>query len=300
MKRSSTKHTHILAASFLVTLIAAVFLVLGPITKLGAADGLAATARSVDGSSIAYAVQGRDRGTDKPTLVFIHGWTCDRGFWKHQVKHFSKTHRVVSLDLAGHGSSGSTRKRYTMHEFGHDVAAVVEQVGADRVVLIGHSMGGPVAIEAATLLGDRVAGIVAVDIFFVSLGLPGSEEGIEEFLKPFQEDFRSRTEAFARSMFLPGADPDLVASIAGTMSSADKYMAISALRNTLEWMNGHVPSALKRYAPELRNINARIDRVRDEEAPIREDIVEIPDVGHFIAQVKPDVFNKALERILPQ
>jgi len=83
------------------------------------------------------------RGQGEPTIVFVHCWTCDHSFWDAQVDYFSRQYQVVWLDLAGHGESGSRRQHYTMQAFGEDVAAVINQVGARRVILVGHSMGGP-------------------------------------------------------------------------------------------------------------------------------------------------------------
>src|SRR5512145_1561556 len=75
---------------------------------------------SKDGTPVSYEVY----GSGEPTLVFVHGWSCDARYWREQVPYFSKTHRVVTLDLAGHGHSGSKRSKYTMQAFGEDVRAV--------------------------------------------------------------------------------------------------------------------------------------------------------------------------------
>ena len=112
----------------------------------------AQTVASADGVPIAW----RAWGTGDTALVFIHGWSCDSSYWDAQLPVFAKDHRVIALDLAGHGASGLGRKSWTMQAFGEDVAAVVRKAGAKRVILIGHSMGGPVALEAARrmLKGD--------------------------------------------------------------------------------------------------------------------------------------------------
>nr|VFJ65902.1 MAG: Pimeloyl-ACP methyl ester carboxylesterase [Candidatus Kentron sp. FW] len=290
------KHRNIFAASIIVLSITVIFLVLGPVTRLYAVDKWSAAVKSLDGSPIAYGVGGRNQGSEAPALVFIHGWTCNHELWAAQLEYFSKGHKVIWLDLADHGESGSKRDDYTMQAFGRDVVAVVDKTGTDKAILIGHSMGGPVAVEAARLLGDKVAGIVAVDIFFTSLGLPDSKDGIVEFLRPFRSDFPSASETFVRSMFLPEADPERVTSIVEIMSGADKDMAVSALGNVTEWLIENGPSLPGEFAPKLRAINA----VRAADPVGQAGVVTIPDVGHFIAQVKPDVFNKALERIISE
>lgn len=116
-------------------------------------------ALSKDGTPISYEIFGKG----EPTLVFVHGWSCDARYWRAQVPVFSKKHRVVVLDLAGHGHSGMSRTRYTMGSFGEDVLAVTGSTGSQNVILIGHSMGGPVIAEAARLMPDRVIGLIGVD-----------------------------------------------------------------------------------------------------------------------------------------
>ena len=111
---------------------------------------------SGDGVEIAYTV----RGAGATTLVFIHGGLADRSFWKPQMDALGDRYALVALDLGGHGASGRDRARWTVPAWGDDVRAVVGAVGAQRAVLIGNSLGGPVAIEAALLMPSRVLGVV--------------------------------------------------------------------------------------------------------------------------------------------
>ena len=120
-----------------------------------------AKAMSPSGVSIAYDVHGKGN----PALVFVHGWSCDRGYWKGQLQPFSKRYTVLGVDLGGHGLSGDQRSSWTIQEFGSDVATVVEAARLDQVVLIGHSMGGDVIVEAARLLKNRVLGLIWVDVY---------------------------------------------------------------------------------------------------------------------------------------
>ena len=248
---------------------------------------------SADGSSIFY----DSRGEGDVTLVFVHCWTCNSEFWQPQIDYFARDYRVVWLDLAGHGKSSSQRQEYTMSAFGNDVAAVVDRVGADRVVLVGHSMGGPVVIEAAKLLGDRVIGIVGVDTFYTPFEFDTSEEKIQAFVQPFKEDFKGASEQLVQSMFTPKADPEVVSSILEKMGSVDREMAVSALYEIFRWRADSEPSDLPKYAEKLHNINGAFT---GEENPLHESVVLIPEVGHFVAQVKPDEFNRALEEILAE
>jgi pimeloyl-ACP methyl ester carboxylesterase len=249
------------------------------------------TVKTDDGSSIAYGV----RGHGEVTMVFVHCWTCNHEFWKPQMEYFSKKHQVVWLDLAGHGLSNSHRDKYTMQEFGKDVAAVVREIQGENVILVGHSMGGPVSIEAAKLLGDKVIGIVGVDTFYTPFQWPGSEEEIDDFVKPFKNDFKAASEQLIRSMFTPEADPDVIAWIVRQMSVADQAMGISAMNEIFRWYAKNVPSDLDHYSKKLFNINGA---PTGKEKPLHESVVLIHGVGHFVAQVKPDEFNEALNQIV--
>jgi pimeloyl-ACP methyl ester carboxylesterase len=251
------------------------------------------TVKSNDGSSITYGVHGQG----EVTIIFVHCWTCTHEFWKPQIEYFSKKHKVVWLDLAGHGLSNSKRKKYTMQAFGKDVSAVVNEIDGGNVILVGHSMGGPVSIEAAKLIGDKVIGIVGVDTFYTPFEYPKSEEEIDDFVKPFKNDFKAASEQLVRSMFTPEADPDLITSIVTQMSVADQEMGISAMYEIFRWNGKNVPSDLDNYSKKLRNINGA---PTGKEIALHESVVLIHGVGHFVAQVKPDEFNEALNQIVAE
>jgi sigma-B regulation protein RsbQ len=89
------------------------------------------SAKAADGVEIRYEAA----GSGEPALVFVHGWSCNRSYWRAQMDHFAAYHRVVAVDLGGHGESGLGRKDWTMAAFGGDVRAVVEALGLKRVVL---------------------------------------------------------------------------------------------------------------------------------------------------------------------
>ena len=116
---------------------------------------------------------------------------------------------------------------------GADVAAVVEQVGIEDAVLVGHSMGGDVILEAALMLGRRVRGLVWVDTYRSLGGRPDSPDEIETFVAAFRRDFIGQTQLFVRSMFGPGADPDLVNWVAADMSAAPPEVALDSLKHAV-------------------------------------------------------------------
>ena len=106
---------------------------------------------SVDGVRIAYRVQGRG----DTAIVLVHGWACDSSYWREQLAALSARYTVVTMDLAGHGASGTNRSDWRIARYGDDVAAVVAALRLHRVVLVGHSMGGPVIVAASQRLPAR-------------------------------------------------------------------------------------------------------------------------------------------------
>jgi pimeloyl-ACP methyl ester carboxylesterase len=279
--------------SFLYKLVPLLFVavILGCASLQDPKKEVISTVLSADGSPISFGI----RGTGEPTIVLVHCWTCDHKFWQHQIEYFSDKYQVVWLDLAGHGLSGSTRSDYTMAAFGEDVAAVVNKVGAKRVVLVGHSMGGPVSIEAANMLGDKVVGIVGVDTFYTPFQYPKTQVGIEDFVKPFEKDFAGTREQMFQSMFTPNAEPEMKASIAKQSSGANPEMGISAMYEIFRWSAQNVPDSLNSYSNKLKNINAA---PTGNETALHNSVTLIPGVGHFVPQVKPEEFNAALSKII--
>ena len=100
----------------------------------------------VDGVGLAYDDVGRRDGVP---LVFIHGWTANRHRWDDQLGHFAGRYRVISLDLRGHGDSDLTPDLYTIGGLAREVLALLDGLGVDRFVPVGHSMGGMIALTLA-------------------------------------------------------------------------------------------------------------------------------------------------------
>src|SRR5579859_6537108 len=90
-----------------------------------------------------------DIGSGPQTLLFLHGWACNHNFFARQIECFSRFHRVVAPDLCGHGASDAPERRYTVSEFADDLAWLCAELGVQRPVLVGHSMGGLIALELA-------------------------------------------------------------------------------------------------------------------------------------------------------
>src|SRR5262245_56909734 len=112
-----------------------------------------------NGISLAY----DDRGAGDPAIVFVHGWTCDRSAFAPQAEHFARRHRVVSVDLRGHGESDKPHGPYPILTHAEDLAYIIAHLGLGKVVAVGHSMGGLTILQLAAAYPDHVAAIGMVD-----------------------------------------------------------------------------------------------------------------------------------------
>ncbi|MEW5914571.1 MAG: alpha/beta hydrolase [Thermodesulfobacteriota bacterium] len=113
----------------------------------------------LDGHKVHYISQ----GWGAPALVLIHGWLCDLEYWREQIPVLAKNHRVIALDLIGHGKSDAPRLAYTQGLLARSVLAVMDQAGVKDAVLVGHSMGAAVARRVALEHPRRVRALISMD-----------------------------------------------------------------------------------------------------------------------------------------
>ena len=102
-------------------------------------------------------------GAGDPALVFVHGWCCDHGAFQPQFEHFQRSHRVVAPDLRGFGRSDATSEGLDPASLADDIAGLCAELGVARPVVVGHSLGGAVALELGRRHPAVPAAIVAVD-----------------------------------------------------------------------------------------------------------------------------------------
>lgn len=263
--------------------------------RAGSQGAVSGTATSPDRVPIRYDAAGKG----DPALVFVHCGGCERSFWDGQVAHFAAKHRVVALDLAGHGQSGAGRKDWTMPAFGDDVVSVVEALGLKRVVLIGHSLGGPVVMEAARRMPGRVAGIVLVDTLVdFEQKRPAAEE-IEKSLSDLQADYRANLTAYMSQLLFSASTPEPVkARVLQTVLSVPQEIFVAVSRSSLAYDP----------LPALREIKAPIRAINSDLFPTNVEgnrryvpgyqAAIMKGVGHYLMLEQPEAFNALLEEAL--
>ena len=240
-------------------------------------------------------------GSDSPALVFIHGWNCDRSYWSAQLPVFTATHQVVAIDLAGHGDSGINREDWSMANFGADVASVADALQLEDIILVGHSMGGPVALEAARLLKGRVKMIIGADTLSdVSLRYP--DEQLAAMLAAMEADFPGAVEGLVRSsFFLPTSDPALIDQIANDMSAAPPAAGIGAFEAFARWYNEHVEQTVAGIDVPIRLINSDYrptNTLAGQALTASFEATLMSGVGHFVMQEDPTQFNTIMAELL--
>ena len=191
---------------------------------LGLAAALSLSAASIDGAKIHFAIT----GAGEPTVVFVHGWTCDSTTWARQVPAISRSFRVVTLDLPGHGQSGSPKDgKFSMDLFAHAVEAVRREAKADKIVLVGHSMGTPVIRQYARLYPQHVAALVLVDGTILK---GDTAAGLATVSHRFEgADAARNRDEFIRGMFTPATSPGLQQKILKMMKTPPDSTAAGAM-----------------------------------------------------------------------
>ena len=246
-----------------------------------------------DGVTIHY----DDQGEGGLSLVFVHGWNCDRSYWSGQRGYFAQSHRVVTVDLAGHGDSGQNRADWTMQAFGEDIAAVVNVLDLQKVVLIGHSMGGKVVVEAAGQLGGRVSAVVGVDTFHNG-GRETPQARREEVFQEMADDYAGFMKRFVDLTFVEQSDPAIKDFVMADMSAAPYAAAIGARRASGSY--GATPAIASLDVPlilissdflptDIAHLDASAKTFRYR---------EMTGVGHFVMLEDPETFNSYLAAAL--
>ena len=264
-----------------------------PAAAAASGNSSAHTAVSADGVTIHY----DDLGAGETALVFVHGWNCDRSYWSAQLEHFARSWRIVNVDLAGHGDSGLDRSDWTMQAFGEDVSAVVRALDLQNVVLVGHSMGGKVIVEAARQLGGRVEAMVGVDTFH-SGGGETPRERQEEVFADLTENYAGFIANFVDLTFVEQSDPELKDWVKKDMGAAPYASAVGARQASGNY--DAIPVLASLDAP-LILINSDFlptDTAALETSARHFEYREMTGVGHFVMLEDPDTFNALLLEVL--
>jgi pimeloyl-ACP methyl ester carboxylesterase len=261
---------------------------------VGAATAARAAAASVDGIPLHWT----SAGAGPQTLVLVHGWTCDDTSWSGQVPALTSKYRVLTIDLPGHGKSGKIEAaRFSMDLFARAVEAVRAEAGAERIVLVGHSMGTPVIRQYARLYPQRVSALVLVDGVVVLGGPP--RQGVPPAQAPVPDRMRGpdgtkNREAMIRGMFTPATPKPLQDHVLHMMLAAPEATAYGAMVATFD------PAIWKDDVMTMPVLGIFADKSALGNPDVTKKIFpnyehhEVPGTGHFVMMEKPREFNALL------
>jgi pimeloyl-ACP methyl ester carboxylesterase len=249
---------------------------------------------SRDGVALAY----EERGQGGPPMLFVHGWSCNHTHFQAQVEQFSRAHRTIAVDLRGFGESDSPHQEYTMAGFADDLAWLCEQLGVERPVVVGHSMGAVVALELAASHPFLPSAIVMLDGGTRTIVPTPGDRSIElAQVMRHAPDLEAVRDTIG-GMFLPTSDPELRAWITERMLSTPRHVMASAWEQ-LRMVDG--ASAARACSVPVLYINAatwRPELERFRELCPQLIVGQTVGAGHFNMIEAPEQVNGMIERFL--
>ena len=239
-----------------------------------------------------------ERGAGTPTLVFVHGWCCDHSHFAPQARHFANRHRVVSIDQRGFGASDKPEQDYTIEGFADDLQWLCERLEVEHPVLVGHSLGGAVALGAAARHPQLARALALCD---PAIFLPEEAGDLHRILLEglATAGFRQAAAEFIeRYLFIESDDATRKACIIEQMLATPRHVMISAFE---QLRNFDETAAAQACRLPILHIDA--DPPFENAERMREHCPQLvaertPGVGHFHQLEAPERVNEILERFL--
>lgn len=239
-----------------------------------------------------------ERGMGDPALLLVHGIACDHRFLSPQAEHFSEEHRVVSLDLRGHGSSDAPASGYGLEDHLDDLVWLCERLGLARPVVIGHSLGGVLALALASRHPALPGAVVALDSpIFPPPERAALMRGLFARLRgpAYREELRRYFEAF----FLPTGDPARRAWVMDQIVKAPPHAVVPTWEGVVLGLDA--AAAVATCAVPLLYVDAgtpNADLARLAELCPNLTLGRTVGAGHFHGLEVPDQVNAMIERFL--
>ncbi len=233
---------------------------------------------------------------DAPAVVLLHGWTCRRGYWSAQLAHLENRYPLLAPDLPGHGHTAAPdRSSWTLEGLVADVLQMLRDTRTEDAVLVGHSMGGAVALEVAAWLGAQVRGIVLVDTFLIDYGGLDAEARKSLYV-PFRADMRAALANMVNTRLGPDAPAELRRQLAVELPETPRQVALPLWKSLLAWQPLETLTTLR---CRIHAINGAFipESARARVAPyMTEEIMS--HAGHFPQMEDPEGFNTRLDAAL--
>jgi len=246
-------------------------------------------------------------GSGAPPLLFAHGFACSHEDWKLQLEALQGRHEAIACDLRGHGATPGRAHECSIEHYGGDVAALLNNLGLAKTLLVGHSMGSRVVLEAARIDPERVAGIVLIDGSRQASGDPGAAEaamrasidamGFPAFLDNAFRQMRCSDAILERAKRLPAETGTALWTRMVRWDAAHMEAALAALRVPLMVIQStYIDHNRQRRSLAAGQSTPWLELARETVPGARIEV--IPGVGHFTQLDAADEVNRLLADFL--
>lgn len=240
-----------------------------------------------------------DVGSGEPALLCVHGNSCNRYFFRPQIEHFKTSHRVVALDLRGHGQSDAPRREYSIAGLADDCAWVCRELGLGQVVVLGHSMGGAVAVEMVKAHPKLVRAVALLD----STLLP-DPAALQKALPPLIQKLRGADHLaglreFVESLFAPSDSPGLREWVWQEMSRTPPHVTLALFQEFLVWRDKATPRITQPFL-YVAGFHWRTDHAALIQACPQVKTVQQKTSGHFLTLSATEKVNDLLHDFMDQ
>jgi pimeloyl-ACP methyl ester carboxylesterase len=244
-----------------------------------------------DGVSLAYQEAGSGGG--RP-MLFVHGWGCNHAHFTFQQAFFGQTRRTVAMDLRGHGASDAPGQAYTVAAFVEDLAWQCRQLGLTKPIVIGHSMGGNIALEFAARHPALVEAIVAIDsVMFPQTAFVERLQSLREALRG--ADYVPVVEQVVGSLFIPADDPVERRRITASIAATRRHVLESALvGHIIDYDAAPAAAACKCPVGYIGAEIPLVDLARFRQLTPQLSVGQTMGSGHFSPLLVPDQINAML------
>jgi pimeloyl-ACP methyl ester carboxylesterase len=240
-----------------------------------------------------------EAGSGPTSIVLIHGWLGDHTALAPQFDHFKRTHRTIAVDLRGHGESDKPEQDYTVAGFADDISWLCAQLGIVKPIIIGHSMGGNIALEIAAHYPALATAIVLLDTVIFPL-LEIKDNAIMPTIEALRgPDYREAIRLAISGLFHPLDDQVWKARLVEQAVATPQHVALSALlSHTVNFNATELAAACKIPVAYVAATNPMVDLTPFRTLCPQLVTSQVMLAGHYAQLLVPEQVNDMIERFL--